>query len=114
MSAPIASVSSEGGAFLIADAVAVRSWRGIDDPDHYDGLCAYLDADEGQVLGKFVRGNDSFATWEPGAGTALIYQRGQSFALIHGAHSNVADPFIQGAHDVPVRTLTIRIESQVI
>src|SRR5690606_3449181 len=82
MNARVGFVSSEGGPYLIADAVNARNWRGIDGSD-YDELCSHLDALTDGVLSEFRLASLRLLTWEPGIGVADVLLADDQVVLVH-------------------------------
>ncbi|MFL5441305.1 MAG: hypothetical protein ACJ79W_19270, partial [Myxococcales bacterium] len=81
----VGTVSSEGGPFLLADAGAVRVWRGSDTND-YDELCKALDA-AGPMWGLGWRlGPHDATVWEPeGPATVDVFAASEtSLILVRG------------------------------
>jgi hypothetical protein len=80
----LGSVSSEGGPFLLADALAVRSWRGAaESSTDYTRLCEALDR-AGPTWGLTWRlGDCDTVVWEAeGAGTADVLRTSPSSLLL--------------------------------
>lgn len=83
----VGSVSSEGGPFLLADAVAVRAWRGAAEGQaDYEQLCDRL-AQAGPTWGCPLRiGECAAVVWEAeGEGTAdVLVAAPDSLLLVRG------------------------------
>jgi hypothetical protein len=83
----IGNVSTEGGPFLLADAMAVRSWRGTaDGSDHYDRLCEVLSRVGPGWGAPWLLGDCPAVFWEPeGEGTAdVLVTSSSSLVLVRG------------------------------